>query len=869
MEPDSLYAAAFSDNAVALDTRPLSAEAFRAMFKKDGSKHITKSDNEQLETDQAKIAQVQLRLETADASNVTVDYIKDIMLSNIGDGDVAKTVDFLVLEQKAASGFIVPYNPTMHMLGAENRGNVTCYLDSLLFAMFSKLDAFECMLQSDFPVEDPRTKLVTLLRIWVNLLRSGKLIPTDFTALLQDAMGDCGWADAKLLEQQDTSEAFAFLTETLQLPLLSLQVDLFHQGKKDKDDHKVVYERLLNLAVPPDLEGKGIKLEDCLEEYFNARVDVLRDREENKIGSVDDRRPADVSSFPSQNTIRLIRSEGDASSSLAASPVELTPPQSCLGEVPGRSFSQTPALKKTEQNNDAASPSGENELGHDVPGTAKRPIARNRSTSVIQRVVVDAHGRPTGTEDSVITKKAKGGGSTIVKAITIPAWQFFRLIREYLSQVQDSCHLCPHPTDTPTSKAWHALPPKEPRSDSEVASNFDQRPVVGICLKRYAMTGSGHPQRYNTFIDIPDSLRLPQFMLFGGPKPGEELNGLSTEYKLVLQSVVCHRGDSLQSGHYIAFARVAPKLLTGNRRHDFDPPPDYEEARWVKFDDLETEDRVTYVEDIRQALRSEMPYLLFYQIVPMVDMVRCSTDGKELDPPSYNESKNNSIDLNGVDLPPSAHRLDASHRDDIQGRGAGLQSKPPSIRLSADFERSARGSVWSMSHTSSMPMGSRQTSEANTESPAHTPGASPRANSPVMASVDEPTASRLSRAATRFTLGRQSRPPSQSGEGRISFSMSRFGGLMKPGRELLAEPASINGAQTSASNSVSPLSETFGMGPDSPVDGEKQLLHTNTQPQVKEKEKHKHRGSKAKDKEKVEKHKGGQNEQPERECVLM
>ena len=120
-------------------------------------------------------------------------------------------------------------------------------------------------------------RLAALLRLWVNMLRSGKLIETRVTEYIQDALAACGWTDAQLLEQQDSSEAFAFITETLQLPLLTLKVDLFHQGKNDEADHKVVYERLLNLAVPPDPEGKGIKLEDCLEEYFNAQVDVNRD----------------------------------------------------------------------------------------------------------------------------------------------------------------------------------------------------------------------------------------------------------------------------------------------------------------------------------------------------------------------------------------------------------------------------------------------------------------------------------------------------------------------------------------------------------------------------------------------------------------
>ncbi|KZZ88321.1 ubiquitin hydrolase family protein [Moelleriella libera RCEF 2490] len=358
------------------------------------------------------------------------------------------------------------------------------------------------------------------------------------------------------------------------------------------------------------------------------------------------------------------------------------------------------------------------------------------------------------------------------------------------------------------------------------------------------MTESGQPQRYNTFIDIPDSLRLPHFMLAEGPV-FEELNGLSTEYKLVLQSVVCHRGDSLQSGHYIAFARVAPKLLTGNRRHNFDPPPDYEEAQWVKFDDLDLKNRVAYVDDIKQALRVEMPYLLFYQIVPMFDMLRISVDETRTEPPSYNESRT-SFELGHNDLSSSAHgALGGNHRDELLE----LRSKPPSIRLSAEMDRSARNSLWTTSHTGSTPMGSRRQSLANTESSPATPGA----NSPVLSPVDETTTSRLSRAASRFTLGRQSRPPSQSGETRISFSMARLGGLMKSSREpLVAE----NGASpVPLSVSTGPASDPAAKTPDSPVD---------VTPQIKEK--HKHRGSKVK----ADKHnKSEQDEPPERECSVM
>ena len=60
--------------------------------------------------------------------------------------------------------------------------------------------------------------------------------------------------------------------------------------------------------------------------------------------------------------------------------------------------------------------------------------------------------------------------------------------------------------------------------------NFDQRPVVGICLKRYTMTESGQPTRHNTYIDIPDSLRLPHFMLADGSTGDEdEATALDTQ----------------------------------------------------------------------------------------------------------------------------------------------------------------------------------------------------------------------------------------------------------------------------------------------------------------------------------------------------
>jgi hypothetical protein len=126
---------------------------------------------------------IQQRLKELGYTSVTSDHIRIILATHFAQGDPEKAVQFIDIEQKSISGIIVPYNHTVEMVGAENRGAVTCYLDSLLFSMFAKMDAFECILKNEFPADDKRNELVILLRIWVNMLRTGKLIHTDLVRL--------------------------------------------------------------------------------------------------------------------------------------------------------------------------------------------------------------------------------------------------------------------------------------------------------------------------------------------------------------------------------------------------------------------------------------------------------------------------------------------------------------------------------------------------------------------------------------------------------------------------------------------------------------------------------------------------------------
>lgn len=96
-------------------------------------------------------------------------------------GDTEKAFSLLLLLEDSIEGIIRTYTPNTKLLGAENRSGVTCYLDALLFAMFARLDCFEAILYKSFN-DEPRRKLAILLRLWVNLLRSGKLITTDMVS---------------------------------------------------------------------------------------------------------------------------------------------------------------------------------------------------------------------------------------------------------------------------------------------------------------------------------------------------------------------------------------------------------------------------------------------------------------------------------------------------------------------------------------------------------------------------------------------------------------------------------------------------------------------------------------------------------------
>jgi len=493
-----------------------------------------------------------------------------------------------MLLEETYEGIVRPFDPNTRLLGAENRESVTCFLDALLFGMFARLDSFEAMLYESF--EDPqRRKLAGFLRLWVNLLRSGRLITKDVTKHLQESLAECGWRDAANLRQQDPSEAFGFITGQLELPLLTLKMDLYHTGKEDPaDDHKFVNERLLEVAIPEEpREGTSvITLEDCLEHYFNNRIEVKRHLEQHRRNTLQGNKL--------EEELKRFESEEKPESGMHIE----------VAEVP-----ETPVVSTPIAEGPSAASRSKSSLDKLRPGSG-----RKRADSIFsqRRVLIEGVDPNASTTDD--TKNAQGAKlerrmSTRTEVL-MPAWQFFKLLPWYTDHM--------------------------PTSDAQVAAHFSRkRPVLGVALKRYSYTNEGAARRRDTFVDIPLEIAVPNFVSDDSMRDEGPLVG---NFRLVLQSVICHRGVSVHSGHYICLSRgSAPNAArdsTSDRHESDSSAADFDDP-WMRFDDLAAE-RVSYV-NIHDALREETPYLLFYQVQPIDD------DGHSIhDLPSYAEATSRS-----------------------------------------------------------------------------------------------------------------------------------------------------------------------------------------------------------------------------------
>ena len=303
------------------------------------------------------------------------------------------------------------------------------------------------------------------------------------------------------------------------------------------------------------------------------------------------------------------------------------------------------------------------------------------------------------------------------------------------------------------------------------------------------MTEDGHARKNSTFIDIPLEIQFPHFV---SDETMEEEGPSMGNFKLSLQSIICHEGDSVHRGHYFSYIRAAEvsdgDSASDRRLSNSILPPNYPLDRWIRHNDLATP-RVEYV-DIAKAMKEKTPYLLFYQVQPIYDTSSQapSTSDLAVAPPSYDSG----IDIQFTESSPQVdrnpfHALIRQQEEQQKAQQQGYfdgatedteQSAAPSIRPSSEFER-VRPSLTLAEE--------RRGSIAFTETSigsAHSLSAPEFVSAPATPNEDS-TAQRLSRAASRFRKsGSKSRPTSSSGEnrigeGRISATFSRLAARSK------------------------------------------------------------------------------------------
>ena len=170
--------------------------------------------------------------------------------------------------------------------------------------------------------------------------------------------------------------------------MLTLKMDIFHMGKSEADDdHRFVRERLLEVAIPEESsDGKQITLEDCLETYFNSRIEVKRYLERRgTLNSMRSRPSLDTSKEHALHIESLEVDDSQPSTPLANVPQSPLPPYSSRQRAP--SLIQESYISEKNENSDMA------------------PLQDG----------ANQHSRPRA--------------GTIRKEVMMPAWQFFSLIR--------------------------------------------------------------------------------------------------------------------------------------------------------------------------------------------------------------------------------------------------------------------------------------------------------------------------------------------------------------------------------------------------------------------------------------------------------
>lgn len=492
----------------------------------------------------------------------SVNEIISLLKSPFSQGDINKTFHLIRFFQLSSEGLFLTNEPydklgcAIQYVGAENWENVMCYLDALLYSMFSSLESFEPILFISNHENIYVNQLAAILRVYVSLIRSGNLITTDLTTRLCEILKKLGFHEAMSHKQQDSAALFQFLTDTLSMPMLTFKIDIKHGGKRDKDDQKYSNERILFVSIPEDDEDTklqtseasdsedGILLEECLEHYFNNSISVKRELERRA-------------------TLESLRRESNPGGEITYQP---TASDRNLSRV-NTDISRTQPIQEDtivdDQENYNATNSTNRRYRSDSKNSVRQSIRTRSSTLSIWSI----NDNDTSTS----------------KEVSLPAWMFLRLLPFY-TDINEM-----HTADGNI------------QSIAKNSKEFvNRRPILPICLKRYSYNDS-KAQRSQKRIIIPPIINIPRFIA------DDDDDDAAGDFKLILESAVCHKGTTITLGHFISVTRKNTQVLDETDEEAYNAP-------WYLYDDMKKKSRVVE-KSFKDIFNTEWPYMLFYRLV--------------------------------------------------------------------------------------------------------------------------------------------------------------------------------------------------------------------------------------------------------------
>lgn len=211
---------------------------------------------------------------------------------------------------------------------------------------------------------------------------------------------------------------------------------------------------------------------------------------------------------------------------------------------------------------------------------AKATLAQNQTQNLAQNLTQNLV--QVRTRSSTLSIWSINSADSKPREVMLPAWMLLRLLPFYTD-------------DNEVTQA-----------NESIAKNSDEfanrRPVVPICLKRYSFSNStNEANRSKRHIVIPPVIDLPTFVA------DDDVDKDTTNFKLILESAICHRGTTIKSGHFVSAVRK-------NTHIEDETLDESQNALWYLYDDLKST-RVT-TQTFNEIFDKEWPYMLFYRLVP-------------------------------------------------------------------------------------------------------------------------------------------------------------------------------------------------------------------------------------------------------------